>query len=46
MAELTPLQIVRNMAKDIIFKRNKGAPQFEKEPLESRQVEDLAGRTL
>ena len=39
MAELTPLQIVRNMAKDIIFKRNKGAPQFEKEPLESRQVD-------
>jgi hypothetical protein len=39
MAELTPLQIVRNMAKDIIFKRNKGAPQFEKEPLEFRKVD-------
>ena len=39
MAELTPLQIVRNMAKDILFKRSKGVPQFEKEPLEFRQVD-------
>ena len=41
MAELalTPLQIVRNMAKDILFKRSKGVPQSEKEPLQSRQVD-------
>ena len=39
MAELTPLQIVRNMAKDILFKRSKGVPQSEKEPLEFRQVD-------
>ena len=41
MAELalTPLQIVRNMAKDILFKRSKGVPQSEKELLQSRQVD-------
>jgi len=42
MAELalTPLQIVRNMAKDIIFKnKTKGAFQIEKESLQSRQVD-------
>ena len=42
MAELalTPLQIVRNMAKDIIFKnKTKGAFQFERDSLQSRQVD-------
>jgi len=39
MAELTPLQIVRNMAKDILFKRSKGVPKSEKEPLEFRKVD-------
>ena len=42
MAELalTPLQILRNMAKDIIFKnKTKGAFQIEKDSLQSRQVD-------
>jgi len=42
MAELalTPLQILRNMAKDIIFKnKTKGAFQIEKDSLQYRQVD-------